>query len=285
MQNLDREQKRQLEYQLKTARKACERNRLCVILGYDDGLSIEELTLALRISSATAYNYLNDFWKKQKTTNAPKSGRPRKLNSEQSEELRKHLTETTYLKVIDICAYTMSTFNVSLSRSCMTDWLHENSFVFKCPLKVPGKLKPDLQKAHIKMYEQLKLTLQPNEEIYFVDAVHPEHQTQATRGWMPKGSKKTLQTTGKQLRLHFSGALNIKDMKVFTREYESINADAMCDFFQGLENSTKASKIYVILDNARANKNKKINEFLKTSRIKPIYLVRAHTVSRTHPST
>ena len=33
-----------------------------------------------------------------------------------------------------------------------------------------------------------------------------------------------------------------------------------------------ASKIYMILDNARANKNKKLDEYLKKSRITPVYL-------------
>ena len=84
--------------------------------------------------------------------------------------------------------------------------------------------------------------------------------------------QKTLQSTGKQLRLHLAGAICLTGMKVLTREYETVDADAMLDFFQNLENSSKASTIYVILDNARSNKNKKLEEFLKTSKIKVRYL-------------
>jgi transposase len=272
MQKLDRTQKRQLERELKKTRMVSERNRLCVILGHDDGLSVDELAAVLRVTRATVYNYLNDFWTKDKTSEASRSGRPSKLTDHQSELLEKHLSEVTYLKVKDICAYVKSAFGVSISRAAMTSWLKSKDFVFKCPMKVPGKLNPELQKSHIEKYRHLKAVLGPDERIYFVDAVHPEHQSQATRGWIRKGVNKTLQSTGKQLRLHFAGALDLDGMNVFTREYKTVDAEAMIDFFQGLEKSTTASKIYVILDKARANKNKKLDEYLKDSRIEPIYL-------------
>ena len=184
MQKLDRTQKRQLERELKKTRMVSERNRLCVILGHDDGLSVDELAAVLRVTRATVYNYLNDFWTKDKTSEASRSGRPSKLTDHQSELLEKHLSEVTYLKVKDICAYVKSAFGVSISRAAMTSWLKSKDFVFKCPMKVPGKLNPELQKSHIEKYRHLKAVLGPDERIYFVDAVHPEHQSQATRGWM-----------------------------------------------------------------------------------------------------
>ena len=81
-----------------------------------------------------------------------------------------------------------------------------------------------------------------------------------------------LQSTGKQLRLHLAGAVCLTGMKFFTQEYETVDADAMLDFFKNLETSSNASTIYVILDNARSNKNKKLEEFLQTSKIKVRYL-------------
>jgi len=272
MQKLGRTQKRQLERDLSKTRVASERNRLCVILGRDEGLSIDELAAVLRITRATVYNYLNDYWASNKTSEAPRPGRPPKLTDSQSERLEKHLSELTYLKAKDICGYVKNSFGVVISRAAMTDWLNSRGFVYKCPMKVPGKLNPELQQEHVERYEQLKASLGPDERIYFVDAVHPDHQSQAARGWIRKGEKKTLQSTGKQLRLHFAGALDLDGMNVFTKEYASVDADAMIDFFQGLEQSTDASKIYVILDNARANKNKKLDEYLKNSRIDPVYL-------------
>jgi transposase len=272
MIKLTASQKILLETELRKAREASERNRLCVILSHDDGLSIEELSKALRLSRATICAYLNDYDSEQKTKNDSRGGTQSKLDQEQAQSLLKHLGEITYLKVKHICAYVREKFNVVYSRSGMTAWLQEHGFTYKQPKKVPGKLDPQKQEAFIREYEGLKASLQPGEEIYFVDAVHPEHQSQAVCGWIRKGVQKTLQSTGKQLRLHLVGAVCLTGMKIVTQEYETVDTNAMIDFFKHLELSSSASTIYVILDNARSNKNKTLDEFLKTSRIKIRYL-------------
>jgi transposase len=272
MKKLTSDQKRNLETILRKAKDVTERNRLCVILGHDEGHSIEELAEILRLSHSTVCNYLKDYDSDEKTKNDPQGGSNTKLTQEQSRSLLDHLIENTYLKVKSICAYVKKTYNITYSRSGMTTWLREHGFVFKCPKKVPGKLDPQLQEAFVKEYEQLKTALKPDEEVYFIDAVHPEHQSQAVCGWIKKGVQKTLQTTGKQLRLHLAGALNLSGMKIFTHEYETVDADAMIDFFKKLENFSEATILHVILDNAKANKNKKLEEFLQTSKIKLHYL-------------
>ena len=119
-----------LEIQLRKTREVSERTQLCVILGYDDGLSIEELGRVLRISQATVYAYLNAFKNSDKTKNDPIGGSKPKLTSEQAEELEKHLKETTYLKVKHICEYVEETYRVKMSRSGMTNWLKKYSFIF-----------------------------------------------------------------------------------------------------------------------------------------------------------
>jgi transposase len=272
MLKLTGDQKNILELQLRKSRDASERNRLCVILGHNDGLAIAELAKVLRLSHATICGYLEDFNREQKSRNDSRGGSDSKLTEEQSQALSRHLSETTYLKVRPICAYVQKKFGITYSRTGMTAWLQAHDFVFKRPKKIPGKLDPQQQEAFIKEYERLKASLKPDEEIYFSDAVHPEHQSQAVCGWIKKGVQKTLQTTGKQLRLHFTGAICLSGMKVFTQEYETVDADAMIAFFKGLENFSTASKIHVILDNAKSNKNKKLDEFLETSKIEVHYL-------------
>lgn len=266
------DQKAALERQLRKTHDISERNRLCVILGHNDGLSIDNLAKALRLSRATVCSYLEDFDSQQKTKNDPRGGLDSKLTDEQSQALSKHLNETTYLKVKFICTYVQKEFGVTYSRSGMTAWLQGHGFVFKRPKKVPGKLDPQRQEAFIKEYEELKASVKPEEKIYFIDAVHPEHQSQAVCGWIKKGVQKTIQTTGKQLRLHLAGAICLHDMKVFTREYKSVDADAMIDFFKNLETFSEAKKIHVILDNAKSNKNKKLQKYLETSKIEVHYL-------------
>jgi len=57
-------------------------------------------------------------------------------------------------------------------------------------------------------------------------------------------------------------------MQLVVNEYESVNGDAFIDFFKKLENESTATTVHVILDNARAQKNKKLDKFLETSKIK-----------------
>jgi len=272
MKKLSIDEKAELEKQLKTAKDCFERNRLCVILGYDEGMSKVTLSHTLRISGHTVDSYLREYDSQNKTGSSPRGGSESKLSQDQTESLLKHLLEKTYLKVKGIIAYVHDQYGVKYSRSGMTDWLIQHGFTYKRPKKVPGKLDPEKQRVFIEQYTALKETLKPDEEIYFIDAVHPEHQSQAVCGWIKKGVQKTLQTSGKQLRLHFAGALCLTGMKVFTEEYKTVDADAMLDFFKKLEKQTEARVIHVILDNARSNKNKKLDEFLTSSRIKVHYL-------------
>lgn len=272
MKLLEVSEKENLEARLKRTKDLSEWKRIFAILGYDDGLSIEELAQTLRLSIFTIEDYLKEYNAKDKTKNDPRGGSSSKLTTDESQKLEQHLSEQTYLKVKDIVVYTRTQFGKKYSRSGMTAWLIEHGFAYKKPQKVPGKVNPEAQQEFIEEYQKLKATIQPGEELYFVDAVHPEHQSQAVCGWIKKGECKTLQTSGKQLRLHFAGALSLEGMKIVVNEYETVDADAMLDFFKKLENQSTAPTIHVILDNARANKNKKLSEFLKDSRIKPHYL-------------
>ncbi len=64
-----------------------------------------------------------------------------------------------------------------------------------------------------------------NEELYFMDAVYPKFQSKSVCGWIKKGEIKTLPTTSTQYRMHFVGAIELKKMAVFAREYETVDAN------------------------------------------------------------
>ena len=272
MSKISAKGKKRIKTRLKHTKDIDEYKRLCVILAWDRGREVVEIADLLNLPESTVYRYIKEYTEKSKTHNEPKGGSPPKLAQEQEEELINYLQETTYLYAKQICGYVLIKYGVKYSVSGMKDWLARHGFVYKKPKKVPGKLDPEQQKQFIKGYEELKKSLKKDEEIYFADAVHPQHQSEALCGWIKRGEKKTLQTTGKQLRLHFVGAINLTKMKCVTQEYKTVDTEAMIDFFKKLEASSQASRIYVILDNARANKNKKLDEFLKGSRIKPCYL-------------
>lgn len=269
---LTEQERHSLETALKRAKNSAEWKRLFVILSYDEGQSTEELARLTRLSKWTVEEYLKEYSSQNKTKNDPRGGSSSKLTESEAKELEQHLSETTYLKVKSIVAYVSKTFGKKYSRTGMTEWLTKHDFAFKKPEKVPGKLDPVKQEQFIEEYKRLKGALGPFDELYFLDAVHPEYQAQAACGWIKKGECKTLQTTGKQKRLHFVGALNLKGMQVMVREYETIDGDAMIRFLKDLESIGSKGEIPVILDNAAAHKAHKLTDSLKGSRIRLHYL-------------
>lgn len=269
---LTEEERSILERELKQAKDAANWKRVFVILSYDDGLSIEELAKLTRLSPWTAEEYLKQYSSKNKTKNDPRGGSSSKLTKCEEAELEQHLSQITYLNVKSIVAYVSKAFGKQYSRSGMTEWLIQHGFTFKKPEKVPGKLNCTKQEQFIEEYNKLKSSLKPGDKLYFLDAVHPEYQSQATCGWIKKGERKTLQTTGKQKRLHLIGALSLKDMELITREYETIDGNAVICFFKDLESTVSEGEIHVILDNAAAHRSLILMEYLKNSRIRLHYL-------------
>lgn len=272
VKNISPEMKLELERRAKQTKDKHEYTRICIILARSEGMSHELIAQAHRISVQSVYRYLAEYESEKKTEHDPRGGSQSKLGPLATQELKSHLQKVTYLHAKEVCAYVKANYDVEYTVSGMTFWLKAHGFVYKEPIKVPGKLDPNKQEAFIAFYKHLKTTLLENEEIYFMDAVHPEFQSKSVCGWIKAGEIKTLPTTGAQYRMHFIGALSLKEMNVCVWEYETVDANSMVAFFTSLEVASNATTIHVICDNGRSNKNKKVEEYLQTSRIKIHYL-------------
>ena len=79
------------------------------------------------------------------------------------------------------------------------------SYSIKKPQLVPGKVNSESQKEFVSQYRQLKSEVCADRAIYFVDSVHPQHQTRLAYGWIMKCLRKNIATTGKQKRLNYMG--------------------------------------------------------------------------------
>lgn len=266
MKKLELAQRKRLEAIVKETKDVNERVRICVILAFDEGYSHEAITNILKISKSSVYDYLNEYEKSEKTHNNPHEGKPCKLNQMQEHELKSYLVGVTYKRAKGVCAYVKEKYGVEYTIAGMTNWLIRNGFVYKKPKQIPGKIDPEKQEAFIRKYEELKNTSTKGEEILFVDEVHPEYQSQRAYGWILKGETKTLGTTAKQERVHFIGAIELKNMKVIAKEYETVDASAMTDFLKFLEDEAKATKIHLICDNSRVHRNREVEEYVKHSK-------------------
>jgi transposase len=119
--------------------------------------------------------------------------------------------------------------------------------------------------------KELKLT--EEEEIYFCDATHPQYQVQEAYGWIRKGQVKTVAATSQQKRLHFAGAICLRDMKVVIKEYPTINSENIVDFFKHLEACSAKKRIHVICDNGTEYNNSSVRHYAQISRICLHYLL------------
>jgi len=264
MKKISPEQRTELESLVKKTKDINQRNRACVVLARDDGHEPNTIARILRVSLSSIYDYLNDYDKYNKTNNEPHKGASCKLTLSQEQELKKHLSEITYPTTKSICSYVQDKYNITYTPAGMLDWLHRNGFSYKAPKLIPGKLDPDKQAEFIKKYEELKAQLSDNEKILFMDAVHPEYQSQSVSGWILKDEVKTLGTTANQHRLHINGAIDVSTSEVFTQEYTTINSQSIIAFLSYLAANIDATKIHIICDNARTNKNKELAAYLAT---------------------
>ena len=273
MQNILTPSKRaEFEKLVRSTKNIDEKDRLRTILAYDEGHDVRDIADILKISDSTTYNYINDYLRQNKIAHSPRGGSDSKLTVSQEIELIGHLHATTYLAAKAICAYVFNKYQIKYTVSGITKWLERNDFVYKQPILIPGKLNEELQQQFITSYHKLIGNVSSDEIVMFMDAVHPQYQSQAVCGWMPKGETKTLATTNAQFRLHLNDAIDLSSMQIVTREYKTIDSESIVLFCNELEQLYPQKTIHLICDNGRSNKNKALNEYLKSSRVVIHYL-------------
>jgi len=250
---------------IKKASNGNERLRLNVVYLHYKLHNLSQIADLLCLPYNTAKNYLNEYLNNDKSDNLPRGGSDEMLSDEQSNELESHLQNKTYFKCHEIIAHIQELYNITYTKSGMKKWLKRHKFVYKKPIQYPAKLDPAKQQDFIDFYDKLKTDLPDNEEILFFDSVHPQHQSQAVYGWIKKGSKLAIPTTAKQLRAHYIGAINVKNIsaETVTQSYDTINGHAVTNFFEKLDQFYQhKTKLHIILDNASYHKGKEVKQYL-----------------------
>jgi len=248
------------------------RDRIKAVLAYDDGYSYSEIARILLLDDETIRRHIDDYLKEEKVFTA-NGGSNSKLSDLETQKIISHLEEVTYLHVKDICQYVKRTYKKTYSISGMTKWLHENGFSYKKPHAVPAKADKLQQKKFISFYKKLKAKAGKKEPIYFADSVHPQHQTQLAYGWILKGKRKEMPTTGRQKRLNFIGGICLEGHRIVYEQADKVDADSIAGFLCALRRLNAGKyKIHVIWDNAGYHRDKGIQEFAKNLGIELHYL-------------
>jgi transposase len=240
------------------------------------GWSLSEVSEALFLDDETLRKVVSryrDGGLQSALTNKHKGSQCR-LSEEEQAALCEELDSRIYLTTSQVCDFVEKTFGVKYTISGIADLLKRLGFSYKKPDIKPGKADLEKQEYFLKEFERFIANKAKNEAVFFMDAVHPAHNSMPAYGWMRKGKKTDLKSNSGRQRLNIHGAMNAETYEVVPLISESsVNSDSTISLLKYLEILYPlAAKIYVFLDNARYHYTKEIQEWEKTSRVKLIFL-------------
>ncbi|MCA9507048.1 MAG: IS630 family transposase [Myxococcales bacterium] len=269
---LSEKKKQELEllHRYEGDRRVCD--RIKAVLLKSEGWTNRTIAQALRIHDETVRQHLTD-WITDEKLKPENGGSSSKLTDIQSRDLDVHLAETTYTKVIDICAYVEVTFGVRYTISGMTKCLKQHDFSYKHPKSVPAKADLAKQEEFIEKYLNLVADTPANEPILFIDAAHPTMATKVVCGWIKKGVDKPIAQTASRTRVNIVGAIELATMNVISCRPDYVNAETTVAFFDQIKTAyPKAPKIHIILDQSGYHRSQLVRDAALEKHIELHYL-------------
>jgi transposase len=200
-------------------------------------------------------------------------GRTFRLTEEQILVLQEELENRIYNTAAEVCKFVNSKFGITYKTESMVQFLKKIGYTYKKIKASPGKHDPAKQRAFIEQYEELRNSLSDNEKVYFVDSSHPTHNMMPGYAWIKKGEDRFERSNPGRKHLNLVGGYCPQDQGMLVKEYQTVDADSILDFFKSVEKKEKnTSQVYVILDNARYHHAKSLREYLETSKLKLVFL-------------
>lgn len=266
------EDKAKLEMQHKQERDVRICDRIKAVLLRSEGWKIDNIAQALRIHEETVREHIK-LWTTEDRLNPLNGGSKSKLSKKDANALEAHITNKTYVKVIDICNYVCKTYGASYTVSGMTKWLLAHGFSYKQPKSIPAKVNLQSQEEFTEKYIELASSIKDNETLVFTDAVHPTMATKISYGWIKKGTEKPINQTASRTRVNVIGGIELSTMNVVTTRPETVNAETTIEFLKKLKEAYCASsKLHVILDQSGYNRSKDVRAFAEKEGIELHYL-------------
>lgn len=148
------------------------------------------------------------------------------LSVGQQVTLKQHVTEILHSTCKAVGQYIQQQFQVTHAQRSISALLRRLGFSHKKPKVVPGKADAAAQTQFIADWQTLKANLGGQDDVYFMDAMPPQHNTQAGCGWILKGQDFSLRSNTGRERLNINGVFSFKTLRPLIRTEETINAQA-----------------------------------------------------------
>lgn len=252
-------------------------DRIKAILYLHYGLSLSEISKLLLFDEVTVRRYQVKYQEKGIVglLEMHYLGGKTSLTLSQELELKEYLRVDTKRTAKQVVDHVGKTYGVKFSVIGITKLLHRMSFSYKKPKVVPGKADRLKQEEFLQRYEEIKTSLSENDQIYFLDSTHPQHNTLPSSGWILKGKKndKIVRTNSGRDHINLCGALKLKDHQMVVLDEETVNKFSTIRMLEKLKRGQPTGKIYLILDNATYYHAKEVKAWVKRHRrFKLIYL-------------
>ena len=251
-------------------------DRIKIILLFNKGYTQKEIASNILIKENTVSYWLNKFKSSLAIDDWLKNNYKAywgKLTSIQLAQVQNYIRENIIIDLKQVITYVKEQFGVDYSISGMNHLIHSLGISFKQLSLFPTKTDIEKQQKFVTEYQEINNTLEDNDEMVFLDGVHPQHNTKAVKAWIEIGVIKYIRTNTGRNRLNLNGAYNPNNQDVIIREDYTINAQSTIELFKQIEAQyPNANTIYAFSDNAKYYKCKLIKEYLKISRIKLIFL-------------
>jgi transposase len=261
------------------AHKSCREkryaDRIKTILHLNDGADYETISAWLLLNDSA----LRDYYNRYQTGGIDAlmsdnyKGGLSYLSPDELKRLEAHLLEKMYLHSKHIQQYILDQFNVKYTPEGTRVLLSRLGFVYKKTKHLPGNGDLEKQYAFEKAYNKLKSDLGKHDEIYFMDGVHPLHNSINCNGWIKKGTEKAIRSNTGRDRLNINGACNVAKIDVIIHEGVTVNAQSTTALFDKMIVHQPKGKLNIIADNARYYRCSVVSEYLKNEpRINLIFL-------------
>jgi transposase len=269
---LDKKQRLELLEELRLERSRKYAERIKVILLLNDGETYRDIARFLFLDEGTISNYRKRYQRGglDDLINDHYHGKRSRLSSKDLEILTKDLKSKIFPTTQAVIQHIEKKFKVKYSRGGATELLHRLGFSFKKATPVPGKAKRDQQKRFINQYNGVK----PHGLVYFADSTHPEFAPTISYGWIKTGEQFDVKTnSGWRKRVNICGAVELGNLDVIARSYDTINKQSICDLLRAIRRKNpNEDKIYLVLDGAAYNRAKAVRKLARKLKIRILYL-------------
>lgn len=249
-----------------------DRIKAVYLLG--SGWSVQKVTEVLLIDETTVRRYFANYQTGgiDGLVETQYKGSEGFLTDSEKRELDEYLESHPCMNTLEAIEYVQKEFEISYSVSGMNNLLKRLGYSYKKARQVPGKADREAQAKFVKKYYKLREEMKPEDSLFFLDGVHPQHNSIPNYGWFKKGKDEPLCSNTRYLRLNINGAIDIDTYKVVAEFSTRLDTESTLDLLEKLRKLRPRGTIYCILDNARYYVCQTVKDFAKASAIELIYL-------------